>query len=86
MQAVFRTQRSRNYLSSGSGAWEASLVNTLSPGDRVVVFETGHFAAQWATLASNPGFSVDLIAGDWRHGADAAAIGDDARRPALLMA
>jgi len=63
------------YPSSGTGAWEAALVNTLNPGDRVLAAETGHFAALWARLASNLGLHVDLIAGDWRHGVDAAAIG-----------
>ena len=56
------------YPSSGTGAWEAALVNTLSPGDRVLAFETGHFAVLWCALARRLGLEVDLVPGDWRHG------------------
>jgi alanine-glyoxylate transaminase/serine-glyoxylate transaminase/serine-pyruvate transaminase len=59
---------------SGTGAWEAALVNTLSPGDRVLMVETGHFASLWHRMATRLGLEAELIAGDWRHGADAAAI------------
>jgi alanine-glyoxylate transaminase/serine-glyoxylate transaminase/serine-pyruvate transaminase len=55
---------------SGTGAWEAALVNTLSPGDRVLAFETGHFAMLWQAMASELGLEVDLVPGDWRHGVD----------------
>jgi alanine-glyoxylate transaminase/serine-glyoxylate transaminase/serine-pyruvate transaminase len=58
------------YPSSGTGAWEAALVNTLSPGDRVLCFETGHFATLWRNMAGNLGLDVDFVPGDWRHGAD----------------
>jgi alanine-glyoxylate transaminase/serine-glyoxylate transaminase/serine-pyruvate transaminase len=58
------------YPASGTGAWEAALVNTLSPGDRVLGFETGHFATLWQTMASALGLHVDFVPGDWRHGAD----------------
>jgi alanine-glyoxylate transaminase / serine-glyoxylate transaminase / serine-pyruvate transaminase len=58
------------YPSSGTGAWEAALVNTLSPGDRVLAFETGHFATLWRELAANLGLDVDFVPGDWRHGVD----------------
>ncbi|MFE9119006.1 pyridoxal-phosphate-dependent aminotransferase family protein [Streptomyces sp. NPDC007172] len=58
------------YPSSGTGAWEAALVNTLSPGDRVLCFETGHFAKLWHRMACSLGLDVDLVPGDWRHGAD----------------
>ena len=61
--------------SSGTGAWEAALVNALSPGDRVLMYETGHFATLWSALAKRLGLKVELIEGDWRHGADADAIG-----------
>lgn len=64
------------YPSSGTGAWEAALVNTLSPGDRVLGYETGHFATLWSQLAERLGFVPELLPGDWRHGADAAAIGE----------
>jgi alanine-glyoxylate transaminase/serine-glyoxylate transaminase/serine-pyruvate transaminase len=59
---------------SGTGAWEAALVNTLSPGDRVLMYETGHFATLWKKLAERLGLHTEFIAGDWRTGADAAAI------------
>lgn len=58
------------YPSSGTGAWEAALVNTLSPGDRVLAFETGQFAVLWRQLAERLGLVVDFVPGDWRHGAD----------------
>jgi alanine-glyoxylate transaminase / serine-glyoxylate transaminase / serine-pyruvate transaminase len=59
---------------SGTGAWEAALVNTLSPGDRVLMVETGHFAALWHGMATRLGVKPEFIKGDWRHGADPAAI------------
>jgi alanine-glyoxylate transaminase/serine-glyoxylate transaminase/serine-pyruvate transaminase len=62
------------YPSSGTGAWEAALANTLSPGDRVLMAETGHFATLWSKLARKLGLEVELIPGDWRHGVDAAAV------------
>jgi len=62
------------YPGSGTGAWEASLVNTLSPGDRVLMFETGHFATLWKDVATRIGLQVDFVAGDWRHGADPAVV------------
>ncbi len=62
------------YPASGTGAWEAALVNTLSPGDRVLMFETGHFAALWRRLAERLGLEVDFVPGDWRRGVDAAAL------------
>ena len=62
------------YPSSGTGAWEAALVNTLSPGDRVLMSETGHFSTLWAQLAGRLGLQVEVIPGDWRHGADPAEI------------
>jgi alanine-glyoxylate transaminase/serine-glyoxylate transaminase/serine-pyruvate transaminase len=58
------------YPSSGTGAWEAALVNTLSAGDRVLAFETGHFANLWRAMAERLGLVVDFVAGDWRHGVD----------------
>ena len=56
------------YPSSGTGAWEAALVNTMSPGDRVLAFDTGHFAALWARIAADLGLAVDVVPGDWRRG------------------
>jgi alanine-glyoxylate transaminase/serine-glyoxylate transaminase/serine-pyruvate transaminase len=62
------------YPSSGTGAWEAALANTMRPGDRVLMYETGHFASLWAQLAGRLGLQVEVIPGDWRHGADPEAI------------
>jgi alanine-glyoxylate transaminase / serine-glyoxylate transaminase / serine-pyruvate transaminase len=58
------------YPASGTGAWEAALVNTFSAGDRVLMCETGHFATLWKKLAERFGIEVDFLEGDWRHGAD----------------
>ncbi|HBX43502.1 MAG TPA: serine--glyoxylate aminotransferase [Deltaproteobacteria bacterium] len=60
--------------SSGTGAWEAALVNTLSPGDKILMFETGHFATLWRNLATELGLEVDFLPGDWRHGVDAKTV------------
>ena len=60
--------------SSGTGAWEAALVNTLSPGAKVLMFETGHFAILWRTMAERFGLEVDFVPGDWRHGVDPKAV------------
>jgi alanine-glyoxylate transaminase/serine-glyoxylate transaminase/serine-pyruvate transaminase len=62
------------YPSSGTGALEAALVNTLSPGDRILMVETGHFATLWRNLAVELGLEVDFLPGDWRHGVDATII------------
>ena len=62
------------YPASGTGAWEAALVNTLSPGDRVLMAETGQFASLWKRLAERLGLAVQFLPGDWRHGAPAGAI------------
>jgi alanine-glyoxylate transaminase/serine-glyoxylate transaminase/serine-pyruvate transaminase len=71
LQRVFQTTGAVViYPSSGTGAWEAALVNTLSPGDKVLMFETGHFATLWRTMAVRLGLQVDFVPGDWRHGVD----------------
>jgi alanine-glyoxylate transaminase/serine-glyoxylate transaminase/serine-pyruvate transaminase len=62
------------YPASGTGAWEAALVNTLSPGDAVLMVETGHFASLWKKLAERLGLQPEFIAGDWRSGVDAARV------------
>lgn len=62
------------YPASGTGAWEAALVNTLSPGDKVLLYETGWFAGLWSRLAARLGLDVEVIGGDWRAGVDASAI------------
>ncbi|MDR3375505.1 MAG: aminotransferase class V-fold PLP-dependent enzyme [Ancalomicrobiaceae bacterium] len=59
------------YPSSGTGAWEAAIVNTLSPGDKVLMVETGHFATLWKRMAERLGLEIEFISGDWRHGVDA---------------
>ena len=75
MKKVFKTDGAVViYAASGTGAWEAALVNTLSPGDRVLMAETGHFAALWKKLAERLGLGVEFLPGDWRHGVSADAI------------
>ena len=64
------------YPSSGTGAWEAALVNTLSPGDRVVMYETGQFATLWRQMAARLGLDIDFVPGDWRHGVDPALVAE----------
>ncbi len=59
---------------SGTGAWEACIVNTLSPGDKVLAFETGHFATLWQAMARRWGLDVEFVPGDWRHGVDPAQV------------
>ncbi|SDR55874.1 alanine-glyoxylate transaminase / serine-glyoxylate transaminase / serine-pyruvate transaminase [Rhizobiales bacterium GAS113] len=63
------------YPASGTGAWEAALVNLFSPGDKVLMFETGHFATLWKNMAQKLGLTPEFITSDWRVGADAEAIG-----------
>lgn len=75
MQDIFQTSGPVIiYPASGTGAWEAALVNTLSPGDRVLMAETGHFATLWRRLAGRLGLEVQFLEGDWRHGVDPARI------------
>lgn len=73
------TQPVITYPASGTGAWEAALVNTLDPGDRVVCFETGHFATLWQEMARRLGLEVDFVPGDWRHGVDPERVADKLR-------
>jgi alanine-glyoxylate transaminase / serine-glyoxylate transaminase / serine-pyruvate transaminase len=75
MASIFKTsQPVFIYPSSGTGAWEAALANALSPGDKVLMYETGHFATLWKTMALKLGLEPEFIASDWRGGVDAAAI------------
>jgi alanine-glyoxylate transaminase/serine-glyoxylate transaminase/serine-pyruvate transaminase len=75
MKRVFQTAGTVVlYPSSGTGAWEAALVNTLSPGDRVLMFETGHFATLWRQMAGKLGIDIEFVPGDWRHGVDPAQV------------
>ena len=78
LEGIKRIFKTRNpviiYPASGTGAWEAALVNTLSPRDKVLMVETGHFASLWHKMAKKLSLDVEFIPGDWRHGADHAAI------------
>ncbi len=75
LKGIFKTQNPVIiFPASGTGAWEAAIVNTLSPGDKVLMFETGHFATLWRKIAERMGLVVEFVAGDWRHGADPAAV------------
>jgi alanine-glyoxylate transaminase / serine-glyoxylate transaminase / serine-pyruvate transaminase len=60
--------------SSGTGAWEAALVNTLSPSDKVLMFETGHFATLWRNMAEKLGLTVEFVPTDWRRGVDPSVV------------
>ena len=75
MQRMFRTKQPVIiYPSSGTGAWEAAIVNSLSPGDKVLMAETGQFAVLWQGIADKFKLDVDFLPGDWRRGADVEAI------------
>ena len=75
LKPVFRTTGPVvAFPASGTGAWEAALVNTLSPGDRVIAFDTGHFAGLWSRMAGSLGLEVDLVPGSWRRGVDPALV------------
>ena len=74
-QAVFQTSGPVViFPSSGTGAWEAAIVNTLSVGDHVLMYETGQFATLWHAMAQRFGLRVTFVPGDWRHGVDAADV------------
>ena len=71
LKTIFKTKEHVViYPASGTGAWEAALVNVLSPGDRVLMFETGHFSTLWKKIADKLGLNAEFIRGDWRGGAD----------------
>jgi alanine-glyoxylate transaminase/serine-glyoxylate transaminase/serine-pyruvate transaminase len=87
---VFKTERGQVivYPCSGTGAWEASLVNVLAPGDRVLAFDYGHFSAGFAAAARNLGFAVDLVPLRWGQSVPASAIAEHLRpehRAVLLV-
>ena len=70
VRSVFKTEHHViMYPASGTGAWEGALVNTLSPGDKLLMAETGQFAALWIQLAKRFNLVPEVIAGDWRHAA-----------------
>ncbi len=76
LKSVFQTKnRVVIYPASGTGAWEAALVNVLAPGDQVLMYETGQFATLWKNMAAKLGFDPVFMQGDWRTGANAEAIG-----------
>jgi alanine-glyoxylate transaminase/serine-glyoxylate transaminase/serine-pyruvate transaminase len=80
LKKVFRTSRPVViFPASGTGAWEAALVNTLSPNDRVLMFETGHFAALWQDMATRLELRPEFVPGDWRHGVDPATVEEKLR-------
>jgi alanine-glyoxylate transaminase/serine-glyoxylate transaminase/serine-pyruvate transaminase len=75
IKTIFRTKNPVIiYPASGTGAWEAAIVNTLSPGDKVLMTETGQFSTLWKNLAAKFQIDVEIIPGDWRHGASASEI------------
>jgi alanine-glyoxylate transaminase / serine-glyoxylate transaminase / serine-pyruvate transaminase len=76
MKAIFKMSGGHVFIypASGTGAWEAAIVNTLSAGDRVLMFETGQFATLWRNVAESFGLVVDFVPGDWRHGIDSRAV------------
>ncbi|MGD1923236.1 MAG: pyridoxal-phosphate-dependent aminotransferase family protein [Paracoccaceae bacterium] len=80
MKRIFQTNGNVViYPASGTGAWEAALVNTCSPGDKVLMFETGHFAHLWHKLATRVGLSPEVIESDWRAGANPDLISETLR-------
>ena len=75
LRGIFQTERPVIlYPASGTGAWEAALVNTLSPGDEVLLFETGHFSQLWRQVAEKFSIKVNYVPGNWRRGASAAEL------------
>ena len=78
IKTIFKTTRGHVviYPASGTGAWEAALVNTLSPGDTVLMYETGHFATLWKSMATKLGLRPEFIGSDWRAGVDAGLLAE----------
>src|SRR5918993_320480 len=75
IRTIFKTSKPVIiYPASGTGAWEAALVNTLSPGEKVLMFETGWFSTLWSKMAKRLGIEAEFIKGDWRSGVNADAI------------
>lgn len=81
MKTIFKTQAGQVIIfpASGTGAWEAALINTVSEGDRVLMYETGHFSMLWMKMAKRLGLNPEFIEGDWRSGADPEAIANRLR-------
>lgn len=84
LKPIFRTQEGETfiYAANGHGAWESALSNSLSPGDHILVFETGVFGEAWADMGKSLGLVPEFIAGDWRHGIDPQALEDRLRADA----
>ena len=79
LQQIFQTRHPVViYPASGTGAWEAALANVLSPGDRVLMYETGHFATLWQNMAARLGLVPEFVEGDWRRGVGGRRRGPDA--------
>lgn len=77
VQSVFNTKQSAViFPASGTGAWEAALVNTLSPGDRVLCFNIGQFSTMWGAMATSFGLDAEVVETDWRRGVDPAVVAD----------
>jgi len=81
LKPIFRTREGETFIfaANGHGAWESALANSLSPGDRILVFETGVFGEAWAGMGESLGLVPEFIAGDWRHGIDPQAVEDRLR-------
>ena len=81
LKPIFRTGAGETfiYAANGHGAWESALSNCLSPGDRILVFETGVFGEAWADMGKSLGLVPEFISGDWRHGIDPQAVEDRLR-------
>ncbi len=87
LKPIFKTEsKVIVFPSSGTGAWEAAIVNTLSPGDRVLMFETGQFSTLWYNMATKLGLDVVLVPGDWRTGADPQVVEEKLRDDASIKA
>jgi alanine-glyoxylate transaminase/serine-glyoxylate transaminase/serine-pyruvate transaminase len=81
MKKIFKTEQPVIiFPGSGTGAWEAALVNTLSPGNKILMYETGNFATLWNKLAVKIGLEPEFISGDWRSGVDPSAIEERLRK------
>ena len=77
LPSIFKTRQPVViFPASGTGAWEAALVNCLSPTDKVLMCETGHFASGWERLAANLSLETEVLLTDWRHGVDPDALAD----------
>ncbi|MDX1433682.1 MAG: aminotransferase class V-fold PLP-dependent enzyme [Gammaproteobacteria bacterium] len=81
LKGIFRTREGETFIfaANGHGAWESALSNSLSPGDRILVFETGVFGEAWAGMGESLGLVPEFISGDWRRGIDCQVVEDRLR-------